>query len=81
MGALEIHDGDMFEVIDFSDKSYGIMQVRTGMVAGANGKPFSYKVRAAAWLKCQEMNEKVRAAKADPERLNAALEAKFKENE
>lgn len=72
---------DMFEVVDFTDKTYGIRQIRTGMVAGEQGKPLSYKVRAAAWLKCQEMNKKVRAAQANPEQLNADLEARFKENE
>ena len=42
---------DMFEVCDFTDKTYGIRQIRTGMVAGSEGKPLSFKVRAAAWLR------------------------------
>lgn len=69
--------GDMFDVVDFTDKTYGIIQVRTGMVAGRDGKPFSFKVRAAAWLKCQDMNKQVREAMANPEKLQADIEARF----
>ncbi len=60
----EAEYGDMFDVVDFTDKTYGIIQIRTGLIAGEAGKPISFKHRAAAWLKCQEMNKAVAAAKA-----------------
>lgn len=72
---------DMFEVCDFTDKTYGIRQIRTGMVAGSEGKPLSFKVRAAAWLRCQAMNKQVREVKANQEKLNADLEARFAQEE
>jgi len=60
----------MFEVIQFTDKTYGIMQSRTGMMAGSEGKPISFKQPGAAHLKCREMNEAVNAKKDELEKEN-----------
>jgi len=60
----------MFEVVNFTDKTFGIMQSKTGYIAGENGKPISFKQKGAAVLKCQEMNAAVNAKKDELEKEN-----------
>lgn len=61
----------MFEVVEFNNGKFGIMQSVTGKFAGdGEGKPKTFKKKGAAVLLCDEMNAKVTAKRAQMTKEN-----------